>query len=184
MATDRPGLFMVFDVESVGLHGEGYAVGWTVVDRGGRRIATACYHCDPDRADGDDEGRRWVRENAPTPPVGHKESPHLVRCMFWEAWEYAKERGALLFADCAWPVEARFLAACVDDDRAARCWGGPYPLHDIASVRLAAGFDPLATEERLPDELPVHNPQADAIQSARLLLEALDKLQGVPAEPH
>jgi hypothetical protein len=38
---------------------------------------------------------------------------------------------------------------------------------------LALGRDPLATNERLPDELPAHNPLCDARQSARLLIEAL-----------
>jgi hypothetical protein len=169
-------LYMVFDVESVGLHGEGYAVGFVVVDRDGQEIITACYHCDPNHAGGDADGRKWVQENAPTPSVGLRRTPFDVRREFWDAWMDAKAHGALLFADCAWPVEARFLAACVDDDREARYWAGPFPLHEIATMRLAAGLDPLATVERLPSELPVHDPQADARQSARLLIEALDRL--------
>jgi hypothetical protein len=74
---------------------------------------------------------------------------------------------------CAWPVEARFLAACVDDNPMTHEWSGPYPLHDLASVLMAAGRDPLAKNERLPGELPEHDPLADARQSARLLLAAL-----------
>lgn len=31
-------LYMVFDVESIGLHGEGFAVGYVVVDRNGERL--------------------------------------------------------------------------------------------------------------------------------------------------
>jgi hypothetical protein len=84
----------------------------------------------------------------------------------------------MLAADCAWPVEARFLAACVDDQPEQRAWEGPYPLIDIASVRLAAGLDPLATVERLPSEMPAHDPLADARQSARLLIEALKVTRG------
>ena len=30
--------FMVFDVESIGLHGEGFAVAWVVVNRAGERL--------------------------------------------------------------------------------------------------------------------------------------------------
>lgn len=174
----KPKLYMVFDVESVGLHGEGYAVGWVVVDSEGRHIAGASYACDPDRAKGDEDGRKWVTENAPMPTYGYNcSSPRWIRDEFWRAWDYAKKKGAVLVADCAWPVEARFLAACIDDDPKERAWGGPYPLHDVATARLAAGLDPLAKLDRLPDELPVHDPAADARQSARLFLEALNQLQ-------
>ncbi len=170
-------IFMVFDVESVGLHGEGFAVAWWVVDRSGKRIASASYYCDPAEAVGTDEDRAWVAENVRVTPIGHCRTTNHVRDEFWRAWVYAKKQGATLWADCCWPVEARFLAACVDDDPAARAWEGPYPLHDVASVRLAAGFDPLATVERLPHELPAHNPENDARQSARLLIEALDLIR-------
>lgn len=171
-------LFMVFDVESVGLHGEGFAVAWVVVDRSGNRVAQAAYSCDPGQVRGDPDGLAWVAENVTVPPVGHLAHPAHVRDEFWRAWIYARERGATLWADCCWPVEARFLAACVDDDRASRTWEGPYPLHDVATLRLAAGSDPLATVDRVPDELPAHNPLNDARQSARLLIEALEAIGG------
>jgi hypothetical protein len=100
-----------------------------------------------------------------------------IRGDFWKAWLRWLNDGAVLCADCAWPVEARFLAACVDDNPSARTWNGPYPLHDLASLRLAADKNPLATEDRLPHELPVHNPLADALQSARLLVETLSVLR-------
>ena len=170
-------LFMVFDVESVGLHGEGFAVGWVVVDRRGSELSCGLAACNPADADGDDEGRPWVEEHGPADifPPADEYGPMWVREQFWDAWRAWSSRGdVVLVADCAWPVEARFLARCVDDSREARFWEGPYPLHDLASIRLAAGLDPLGTCERLPDELPAHDPLADARQSARLLIEALD----------
>jgi hypothetical protein len=173
-----PELFMVFDVESVGLHGQGYAVSHVLVDRYGTELDSACYACHPDAADGPEDGRAWIMANVPVPQSGYNlDSPRGVRENFWRDWQTARERGAVLAADCCWPVEARFLAACVDDDPDRRAWEGPYPLHDVASVRLAAGLDPLATVERLPSELPVHDPLADARQSARLLVEALTRLE-------
>jgi hypothetical protein len=173
-----PELFMVFDVESVGLHGQGYAVAYVLVDRAGVERDSACYACHPDRAEGSEDGRAWIAANVPEPQSGYNvKSPRGVRENFWRDWQSARERGAVLAADCCWPVEARFLAACVDDDPEARRWEGPYPLHDVASVRLAAGLDPLGTVERLPGELPIHDPLADARQSARLLIEALTSLE-------
>jgi len=88
---------------------------------------------------------------------------------------YAKDKGAVLAADVPWPVEARFLAQCIDDEP-GRKWDGPYPLIDIASVRLAAGLDPLASVERLAEELPQHDPLCDARQSGRLLVEAIQRM--------
>ena len=166
--------FLVIDVESVGLHGEGLAVGWVVIERQGRRtladgisVATEIY-----RGWGVPD---WVRENVipNLPPPTHPDAASL-RADFWKLWRHWQARNAVLAADVPWPVEARFLAACVDDDRETREFQGPYPLLDIASVRLARGLDPLASEARWRSELPEHNPLADARQSARLLLDALD----------
>jgi hypothetical protein len=178
-------LFMVFDVESVGLHGEGFAVGWVVVDRTGKELAEGRSDCYQERARGSRSGREWVLENVPFRHCVDGYHPVHVREAFWIAWTEWKARGAVLAADCPWPVEARFLAACVDDaiplvrgerpDDGRRGWGGPYPLIDVASVRLTVGFDPLGVDGRLPSELPVHDPLADARQSARLLIEALDR---------
>jgi hypothetical protein len=169
-------IYMVFDVESIGLHGEGFAVAWVVIHGDGRTITEACYSCDPGLARGDDEGRSWVAANVTLPPLGRLRSPREIRDEFWRSWLYAREIKEVLVADCAWPVEARFLAACVDDDPEVRRWQGPYPLHDLVSIRLAAGLDPLTTAGRLPEELPEHNPLCDARQSARLLVEALNIL--------
>lgn len=166
-------LYMVFDVETVGLHGEGFSVGYIVIDTFGVEWASGYYGCPPAIARGTDADREWARANIPeSRPYTHN-SPDEVRRAFWRDWEAWHGQGAILVADCAWPVEARFLADCVDDSRNARAWNGPYPLHDVATARLCAGLDPLATVERLPSEEPKHDPLADARQSARLWLEAL-----------
>ena len=178
--------WFIFDVESIGLHGEGFAVGW-VVFRGGREVEAACIWTDPDNAsgqgwdDGDAEantGRGRISENIPSlPAVGRVQSPRAVREAFWNSWLRWKAEGAVMAAEIAWPVEARFLIACVNENPSGRTWQGPYPLIDIASVRLAAGIDPLGAAVRREDE-PEHNPLGDARQSARLLMEALVKCGG------
>jgi len=165
-------LFMVFDVESVGLHGEGFAVGWVVVDRKGERLEECCLSCDPAQCAGTDKSRDWVLENVHPLAVTSPTKQHL-RNSFWHEWRKWADKGAVLVADCAWPVEANFLNACVRLNHSEREWQGPYPLHDLASVLLAVGADPLAVTERLPDELPAHHPLMDARQSARQLITAL-----------
>lgn len=91
--------------------------------------------------------------------------------LFWEKWMEWKVKGASLFTDCGWPVEANFMSKIVSFDPENRKWNGPYPMHEIASIILAYGGDPLATNPRLPHELPAHNPLNDARQSARIMLE-------------
>lgn len=167
-------LYMVFDVESIGLHGEGFAVAWVVVNREGERLEEGCLACDPNLCSGTDESRHWVLVNVPW--LGYTSpTPQHLRNTFWHEWRRWADQGAVLVADCAWPVEANFLTACVRLNHREREWQGPYPLHELASLILATGGDPLATTDRLPDELPAHHPLMDARHSARQLVTALQK---------
>lgn len=165
-------LFMVFDVESIGLHGEGFAVGFVVVHRNGTELDADMYACPPNAAKGNNEGWTWVKDNVPTLLKTH-DAAWLIRAAFWIKWQEWKTKGAVLVADCCWPVEARFLAQCVEDQPVQREWQGPYPLHDIASMMLAKGWDPLLERPRKESEEPKHHPLNDARQSARLMLEVL-----------
>jgi hypothetical protein len=169
--------FMVFDVESIGLHGEGFAVGWVVITRAGERLDEGYLACHPLTARGTLEGGEWVAQHVPTMEF-QCDTPRSVREGFWRLWRHWAEKGALLVADCAWPVEARFMAMTIEDAMPEREWQGPYPLHDLASVLLAVGHNPLARYERTADELPVHHPLMDARQSARLLVESLNGIRG------
>lgn len=177
--------WMVFDVESAGLSGEGFAVGWVVVARDGTEIDSGMRWCQLALASGREKDIAWVREHVMPALAAGDDSRRAVtvelrslvdlRTEFWSEWGIQRARGAVLAADVPWPVEANFLSACVRDNP-RREVTQPYPLIDIASVRLAAGFDPLATLPRTASELPAHNPLADARQSARLLVEAMAKL--------
>lgn len=172
---------LVFDVESVGLHGEGFAVGAVVVDlETGHEDASLLAWCDPIRAlacrSGEQKARQWVDANVMPHLKGQPtcESAVEVRKRFWDFFrDWEAVQGTTVWADCGWPVESRFLVRCVDDSPGDRTWRGPYPLLEIAVAIQLAGGDPLATRDRLPIEQPEHHPLADARQSARLLREAL-----------
>lgn len=167
--------FFVFDVESVGLHGEGFAVGGGLFLPNGAIQWGFKMSCPIDECIGTDEGRKWVKDNCPVFEITHR-SPSMMRTAFWEHWMKAKLDGALMAVECGWPVEANFLGSCIAD-YPSRQWEGPYPLHEIASFMEIAGMDPMATYPRSPSELPKHDPYADALQSARLLSEALAKIK-------
>jgi hypothetical protein len=172
--------YFVIDVESIGLHGEAYAVAGAVFDESGAEKKSFCLAVDDDKAQGSDSDRAWVIENIPGILITHQ-SLEGMRRQFWRIWETVKVEypGIQMAGECVWPVETGFLSACVKDDVAAYAFHGPYPLMEISSVMQAAGMDPMATYDRWPDELPKHNPLADVRQSARLLFEALARIQSI-----
>lgn len=166
--------FFIFDVESIGLHGEGFAVAGGVYLSNGSVQWEFCFCCPMDKADGLQSDRDWVNRNVPVMDITHRDT-YGLRLAFWKEWEKAKSSGAEMAAECLWPVEARFLKDCITDD-AQRLPTAPYPFHEISSVMLAAGMNPMATYARTPSEMPCHNPLADSRQSARLLSEALARI--------
>lgn len=166
-----PAFYFVFDCESIGLHGDTFAVGWTVIDGSGKEHAFGLLVSDPKDSDGSADDRKWIAENVPTMEPNCTRDD--IRMDFWLEWLDWKERGAVMVTDCGWPVETQFLSDCVYLDYPDRKWGGPYPLIDLSSILLARCYNPTHSFERLPTELPAHNPLNDARQSARVLIEVL-----------
>lgn len=171
----EPKYYFVLDVESIGLHGEGFAFGYVVIDDKGDVVDFGSSAFDPQYAKGTPADHEWVVANVPYQPPRMLSAPAL-RYRFWDNWCKWQSQGAVMCADVTWPVEARFLAACIDDDP-RRAELAPYPLLDIVLILFAAGIDPLTSHPRLDHELPAHTPLNDARQSARLLAKALCKLR-------
>lgn len=172
--TSQSKLF-VFDVESIGLRGEAFAVGF-VVASGSNILVRHTLAIDRRLASGNADDRAWCDKGIPDIPANCS-SAYDLRVQFWSAWKTFKANGAIMCAEVAWPVETGFLSACAQLDGNEH--HGPYPLVDVSSVMLAAGMDPMAAYPRLDGEIPVHDPLADATQSHRLLIEALKKLEGL-----
>jgi hypothetical protein len=169
-----------FDVESIGLHGEGFAFGYCV-HQDGEEIVCGRLACASRMARGNPESRKWVEENIPPIPVDMV-NPRDVRSSFWALWREWVKKDAIMLSDCGWPVEANFLSACVEDDHAEREWQGPYPLFDLSSILFALGCDPKGKYERRENELPVHDPLADARQTARIFWETRQGILPILAE--
>ncbi len=171
--------FMIFDVESIGLHGEAWAVGWVLMDSEGEITEEHLVYCDPSLARGRPENYQWVLDNCHW--RGYKDycdnsekvdDPGEVCSVFWECWLEAQNNGFHLLADVAWPVEARFLIACIDMYPNLREWKGPFPLLDLSSIVTAQSNVQL---ERPSSCMPVHNPLADARFSALELTKYLSR---------
>lgn len=162
--------YLVFDVESVGLHGQAFAVGGVLVDTVSFEITRDfMFSCPPGNARGTNNDLAWVRKNVPDLKPNLL-SPWEVKRAFAAVWCGWRANDARLAADCPWPVEARFLADCIDEGHLME-EEGPYPLVDINSLLVYKRDNPVLTRVRLADELPMHNPLNDARQSARALLE-------------
>jgi hypothetical protein len=163
--------FIVFDVESIGLHGEGFAVGYIII-KDLSIINERLIACNPEKASGTLINHTWVKNNIPIFEYDCL-NPGIVRKLFWDDWEkFRSEFDGYLVADCSWPVETNFLSQCIKDNE-FREFFGPYPLLDLSSILITRGIDPLTTFERKENELPIHHPLNDARQSARILIDLL-----------
>lgn len=165
-----------FDAESNGLHGAAFAIGAVVLNActGDVLETFAARVADPEPLD------PWVAANV-VPKLSDLRITHAsareMRDAFW-AWLSARKESAIVVVDCGWPVEAGLLSACVADDP-SRAFGGPYPLHEVATMLQCAGMDPLASygEQVLPGQSHrQHHPVYDAHVSALCARMALERL--------
>lgn len=177
----------VFDVESNGLHGEGFAYGYVVVrtheDLSEPEILEEgeCYSIQGAK---DAASVEWVKDNVL--PKLDKLTPYLqeatidpsslsneivmttreLREKFYQVytkWKEYKEDKVEFWSDVNFPVETNFLHAIVKDGEGARDWSMPFPLRDVANfVDLEINRKEYS---KLPD-LKEHNPRDDAKASA------------------
>jgi hypothetical protein len=174
LAKDTP--FFIFDVESIGIHGESFAVaGGVYVD--GREERSFFFSMDPDRLLGEETDRIWIKSNVPYVKPNCSLQFSMLNDFYFELDTCRSMYPDLVVcAECVWPVEANFLSKVIAVNPVVRKWDGPYPLIDITSIMYAAGLDPMETWEREPAELPAHNPLCDVRLSARILKECLNRL--------
>jgi hypothetical protein len=127
----------------------------------------------------------WIEKHViPAIPSGCVIQPTLrqFRDVAWTAHQSVVRRvtkttgqAPLIVVENGYPVETKFLADCTADDLVDRRFKGPFPLHEVAtfvhSFQLSAEQQK-NLDRREPNELPYHNPQADARQSLRIWIEA------------
>lgn len=182
MTRQLPRHIISFDAEATSLHGTAFAVGGVlmetasgdVVDSFALRAVSHPPVCD------------WVRDNVlsrltdvPTCATVPK-----LRDQFWNWLALARRADAIIVVDCGWPVEANLLSACVAD-YPSRQDQAPYPIHEVATILLSAGLDPLGnywtTQMSDAEQALRHNPLVDAKQSALCARTALMRLVSLGA---
>lgn len=175
-----PPYFLVLDVETVGLFGEPFAFGAVVLN--GKTLETEVevfVACPFSAAKGPPDDKAFVeKEVAPAVYLSDKIPPHRavttpdhLRDQFAELWQHWQARGAVIVGDHIFPCEAEFLSGMWVERKVSGKAEvpSPYPVLDIASMLAMYGRDPVQEFERELEELPRHNPLADARQSARVL---------------
>ena len=162
--------YFVFDVESAGLYGDGFAFGYVVVDENGKELDArfATSGLDSVKKNLSESDREWLEKHTPDeilyPEGDLKLSLDELHTAFINSLK--KHKGAIFVSDCGYPVEAKWLLEC-------KC--EVYPLHDVATALLLCGKNPTGTYGRNEREQPAHHPLADARQSARIWLECINK---------
>ncbi len=178
--------YFSFDVESDGLFGKAFAVGWVIVNGKGEELEEGYLGC-PAYLMSSEEADMWVIQNVipalprqdPFPcgaPWANCDHDYAMLVRFWEAWTEAKKDypGIVMVTDCPFPVEAGFLLNAVKEYRPQIPMDeSPYPIIDVATALVMLGEDPLEEYARRATELPKHNPVCDARQSVRIFIDCL-----------
>jgi hypothetical protein len=167
-----------FDVESNGLHGEAFAVAALLMTSNGTIEAEFLGRC-PISGPVD----AWVQDNVLPPMADIPETyptPRALRDAFWKWYLHHKPQADFTLANNPYPVEARFLLACYEDDPAERATGHPWPFIDVASLLLAAGAATKPEREVFVKQVIAntkdqsHNPRWDAWVAALTAFRALE----------
>jgi hypothetical protein len=164
-----------FDVESNGLHGPAFAVA-AVLMNDSLKVTDEFIGRAPIRGEVDP----WVRENVLPPmqslPVNYR-SARAMRDAFWKWFVAARTGTTHVIVDNPYPVEARFLIACQQDDLKARYFEHPFPLLDLGTMLFRAGADTPSKRQAYKKQALeasgqnvgaplVHNPRWDAWAAA------------------
>jgi hypothetical protein len=170
-----------FDVESNGLHGEAFAVAGLVMDDTRQVLSQFLARC-PIPAPVDP----WVEANVLGPMQALKETHGDGRAMrdaFWQWFSEAKEGCDLVVAANPYPVEARFLIACQNDDLEARQFDHPFPYFDLPSMLYTLGCKTKAQRHEFLAKAvqgatgEPHNPVWDAQATAMGALAAAEQIR-------
>jgi len=162
---------MSIDAEVDGLYGKAFAIALTIREDGKEIYSWSGRSPDSEVRDG------WVHENVlpaiMTMAVTHDSSIELEEA-FWRQWLHHKD-GCHCIAHCGSPVESGLFRRCVERNLSGRQWDAPFPLHEVATVLLQAGEDPVSVDKFMskrgikPQFVGTpHHPMYDAVVAAQI----------------
>lgn len=150
------------DVETDGLYGAFLSAALIATDMQGNEIERAYYGIEKSKLKITEP---WVIENV-LPRMGDYEPCENEEELLRKAWGFwiRYQESAYAAAYVGYPVESRFLEACVRMNLPENTFKAPFPLLDLSSILLAKGYDPLLDLEELVTEdiaMNKHNPLYD-----------------------
>ncbi len=166
-----------FDVESNGLQGAGFAVAGLLLDDGGNTITSFAGRC-PIKGPVDEFVAAEVLPQFEDLQADYA-SAHAMRTAFWSWYLEAKAASNMVVVQNGYPVEARFLIACQEDDLAARYWDHPFPMIDLTSLLWQIGGHTREEREKFFAAATAgavrrsHDPRYDAWAAATTAMYAL-----------
>ena len=166
---------LCFDIESNGLHGDAFAVAAVVMNSKGEVL-------DEFTGRTEIEGKvdEWVEANVlpvmTDMDVTHSSFKHL-RDNFWSWFMKAQAKADYVIVLNGYPVEYRFLIKCQEDDLENRFWDHPFPLLDLTSILLQAGYSSSDRNKAMQEIMKEtgytkHHPLHDAKMTALMAFKA------------
>jgi hypothetical protein len=169
---------LCFDIESNGLHGDAFAVAGVLMNSKREILSQFTSRC-PIIGPVD----AWVSANVLGPMMNMPDTAATARLMrdaFWDWYLQVKPQADMIVAANPYPVEARFLIDCQNDDLPAREFDHPFPYYDLSSLLYSHGFK-TPTKRRDFVKKAVrgssgesHNPLWDAQATAMAALSAAE----------
>lgn len=165
--------FIFIDAETDGLYGAFLTVGLVAADESGKILEKAYYGIKKEHMLLTDA---WTRENVWPVLADYEvcEDEDELLEKVWAFWMQYREE-AYAVADVMYPVESRLLMKCVMKNEAERKYLGPFPMLDLSSMLMAAGYDPRVNRVELLDEDEkkvmmgrIHNALNDAEMTATI----------------
>lgn len=189
--------YFSFDVESLGLFGFPFCVGYVVMDEDGVEHESGIFGWDFRPVMGTfsdllkvsndsqwtwtEQDHQWVLDNVlPVLPKGWdgcQSVVHMCESFYNQVWVRCKRQheNLVFVTDCPFPVETHFLQEMLTAVNRRTMDHSPYPLIDVGSVLSGFGYSPTGLFMRRSDEMPAHNPISDARQSVRHLVDVLHR---------
>ena len=160
--------FLFIDAETDGLYGSFLTVGLVVTDDAGNMIEKAYYGIKKENMMISDV---WTRENVFTVLGDYEACEDEAELLekVWAFWMKYRE------------VESRLFMKCVMNNESERKYLGPFPMLDLSSLLMAAGYDPLIDRAELLDEdekQMMANKTHNALNDAEMTAAIWFKLKG------
>ncbi|KIR01290.1 hypothetical protein P261_00104 [Lachnospiraceae bacterium TWA4] len=159
--------YVFLDAECDGLYGRFISVAMVVIDNNGHEVDRMYKGIKKNQLLNSVESL-WVRENVLPVMKEYDEVDNeneLIEAV-WAFWmNYQKD--AYMIVDVGYPVEARLLMNCVQNDPKTRIMQAPFPLLDLSSMLYAKRQDPLMDRSRFSKDV-LHNPLTDVDISIKI----------------